>query len=230
VRCSVAVVIGVAAAQVLDVIEHLFMHTICVHAALCLCTLLFVLSSQSPFVLHCRGCCVQVLDVIKHLFMHAICLTHCTLAAYSTVELTLFVCAALVAAAQVLDVIEHLFMHMFNGLATKYATELEAVQAQYPFEPIAAKPVRLTFAGASYCRQMVAECSLSEPWCLVQCCRTHQLVQGVQVGPFAHVHVCTHTCMIVSLRDRRCLWGTLPAETMVTSCLNLSPVAYTQPR
>jgi hypothetical protein len=49
----------------------------------------------------------------------------------------------------VLDVIEHLFMHMFNGLATKYASELEAVQAQYPFEPIAAKPVRLTFAGAA---------------------------------------------------------------------------------
>ncbi|WIA17369.1 hypothetical protein OEZ85_014230 [Tetradesmus obliquus] len=47
---------------------------------------------------------------------------------------------------EVLDVIEHLFMHMFNGLATKYAAELEAVQSQYPFEPIAAKPVRLTFA------------------------------------------------------------------------------------
>jgi hypothetical protein len=45
-------------------------------------------------------------------------------------------------------VIEHLFMHMFNGLATKYAAELEAVQAQFPFEPIQAKPLRLTFAGA----------------------------------------------------------------------------------
>jgi hypothetical protein len=49
----------------------------------------------------------------------------------------------------VLDVIEHLFMHMFNGLATIYEAELEAVQAQFPFEPIQAKPLRLTFAGAA---------------------------------------------------------------------------------
>lgn len=48
---------------------------------------------------------------------------------------------------QVLDVIEALFMSMFEGLKTKYAAELEAVQAQYPFTPIEAKPLRLTFAG-----------------------------------------------------------------------------------
>lgn len=49
--------------------------------------------------------------------------------------------------AQVLDVIETLFLTMFEGLTTRYAAELEAVQAQYPFVPIQAKPVRLTFAG-----------------------------------------------------------------------------------
>jgi hypothetical protein len=50
---------------------------------------------------------------------------------------------------QVLDVIEALFMTIFDGLKTRYAAELEAVQAQYPFVPIEAKPVRLTFAGKS---------------------------------------------------------------------------------
>lgn len=50
---------------------------------------------------------------------------------------------------QVLDVIEALFMSMFEGLKTKYAAELEAVQAQYPFTPIEAKPLRLTFAGTA---------------------------------------------------------------------------------
>jgi aspartyl-tRNA synthetase len=47
----------------------------------------------------------------------------------------------------VLDVIESLFMTMFDGLKTRYAAELEAVQGQYPFTPIQAKPLRLTFAG-----------------------------------------------------------------------------------
>lgn len=47
-----------------------------------------------------------------------------------------------------MDVIEKLFMTMFDGLATKYAKELAVVQTQYPFTPITAKPVRLTFAGA----------------------------------------------------------------------------------
>lgn len=50
-----------------------------------------------------------------------------------------------------LDVIETLFMTIFDGLKTRYATELEAVQGQYPFTPIEAKPVRLTFAGAGLC-------------------------------------------------------------------------------
>lgn len=43
--------------------------------------------------------------------------------------------------------IESLFMTMFDGLKTRYAAELEAVQGQYPFTPIQAKPLRLTFAG-----------------------------------------------------------------------------------
>eukprot|EP00878_Enallax_costatus_P016449 GHUV01017254.1.p1 GENE.GHUV01017254.1~~GHUV01017254.1.p1 ORF type:complete len:473 (+),score=150.41 GHUV01017254.1:342-1760(+) len=47
---------------------------------------------------------------------------------------------------EVLDVIEHLFMTMFDGLRIRYAKELETVQTQYPFDPIEAKPVRLTFA------------------------------------------------------------------------------------
>jgi hypothetical protein len=47
----------------------------------------------------------------------------------------------------VLDVIESLFMTMFEGLKTRYAAELEAVQGQYPFTPIQAKPLRLTFPG-----------------------------------------------------------------------------------
>jgi hypothetical protein len=39
---------------------------------------------------------------------------------------------------------------MFEGLKTRYTPELEAVQAQYPFSPIEAKPLRLTFAGTVY--------------------------------------------------------------------------------
>jgi aspartyl-tRNA synthetase len=47
---------------------------------------------------------------------------------------------------EVLDVIEAIFMDMFKGLETQYARELEVVAQQYPFEPIAYKPLRLTFA------------------------------------------------------------------------------------
>lgn len=47
---------------------------------------------------------------------------------------------------EVMDVIEALFMHLFNGLASKYEHELSVVSQQYPFEPIVAKPTRLTFA------------------------------------------------------------------------------------
>jgi hypothetical protein len=36
-------------------------------------------------------------------------------------------------------------MHMFDGLATKYAADLAAIAQQYPFEPIVAKPTRITF-------------------------------------------------------------------------------------
>jgi aspartyl-tRNA synthetase len=46
----------------------------------------------------------------------------------------------------VLDVIEALFMHMFDGLATRYAKELAFIAQQYPFEPLVAKPTRITFA------------------------------------------------------------------------------------
>lgn len=60
----------------------------------------------------------------------------------------LFLSAGIVC-AQVLDVIEHLFMTMFEGLSSRYPRELAAVQSQYPFAPIQAKPCRLTFAGES---------------------------------------------------------------------------------
>ncbi len=46
---------------------------------------------------------------------------------------------------EVLDVIEKIFMDMFRGLEGQYARELEVVAQQYPFEPIAYKPLRLTF-------------------------------------------------------------------------------------
>ena len=48
--------------------------------------------------------------------------------------------------SQVLDVIEALFMHMFDGIATRCKRDLETIAAQYPFEPIVAKPTRITFA------------------------------------------------------------------------------------
>lgn len=44
-----------------------------------------------------------------------------------------------------LDVIEALFMHMFDGLATRHAKDLAFIAQQYPFEPIVAKPTRITF-------------------------------------------------------------------------------------
>jgi hypothetical protein len=47
----------------------------------------------------------------------------------------------------VLEVIEALFMATFEGLSTRYAVELATIQQQYPFAPIEAKPLRLTFAG-----------------------------------------------------------------------------------
>lgn len=42
--------------------------------------------------------------------------------------------------------IDALFMHMFEGLTTRYAADLAAIAKQYPFEPIVAKPTRITFA------------------------------------------------------------------------------------
>lgn len=47
---------------------------------------------------------------------------------------------------EVLDVIEALFMHMFDGLERDHARDLAAIAQQYPFEPIVAKPTRITFA------------------------------------------------------------------------------------
>jgi len=47
---------------------------------------------------------------------------------------------------EVMDVIEKLFMATFEGLTTRHAVELAFVQQQYPFAPIEAKPLRLTFA------------------------------------------------------------------------------------
>jgi aspartyl/asparaginyl-tRNA synthetase len=46
----------------------------------------------------------------------------------------------------VLDVIDAMFMHIFEGLATRCAAELAAINKQYPFEPFVAKPTRITFA------------------------------------------------------------------------------------
>ena len=37
-------------------------------------------------------------------------------------------------------------MHMFDGLATRHAKDLAFIAQQYPFEPIVAKPTRITFA------------------------------------------------------------------------------------
>ncbi|GBF98768.1 hypothetical protein Rsub_11174 [Raphidocelis subcapitata] len=47
---------------------------------------------------------------------------------------------------EVLDVIDALFLHIFNGLTTRCARDLAFIAAQYPFEPIVAKPTRITFA------------------------------------------------------------------------------------
>ena len=47
---------------------------------------------------------------------------------------------------EVLDVLDALFMAIFDGLARDCAPELAAIAAQYPAEPFAAKPLRLTFA------------------------------------------------------------------------------------
>ena len=49
---------------------------------------------------------------------------------------------------EVLDVIDALFLHIFDGLASRYAIELAAVNAQHPFEPLTyCRPtLRLTFA------------------------------------------------------------------------------------
>jgi aspartyl-tRNA synthetase len=51
---------------------------------------------------------------------------------------------------EVLDVLDGLFNHIFEGLNTKFAREIEAVRAQYPFEPLQWKyPCkRLTFKEA----------------------------------------------------------------------------------
>jgi len=51
---------------------------------------------------------------------------------------------------EVLDVLDGLFNHIFEGLNTKFAREIEAVRAQYPFEPLQWKyPMkRLTFKEA----------------------------------------------------------------------------------
>lgn len=35
-----------------------------------------------------------------------------------------------------LDVIERLFVHIFDGLKEHFSKELEAINKQYPFEPL----------------------------------------------------------------------------------------------
>mmetsp|Transcript_33492 Transcript_33492/g.99711 ORF Transcript_33492/g.99711 Transcript_33492/m.99711 type:complete len:564 (-) Transcript_33492:612-2303(-) len=45
-----------------------------------------------------------------------------------------------------LDVIEALFKSIFDGLATRYGTELDVIRKQFPFENPVFKPLRLTFA------------------------------------------------------------------------------------
>jgi aspartyl-tRNA synthetase len=49
--------------------------------------------------------------------------------------------------SEVMDVIERIFMDMFGGIEKECGKDLEAIRAQYPFEPIEAKPLRLTFEG-----------------------------------------------------------------------------------
>jgi aspartyl-tRNA synthetase len=49
--------------------------------------------------------------------------------------------------SEVMDVIERIFMDMFDGIKRDCGRDLEAIAAQYPFEPIEAKPLRLTFEG-----------------------------------------------------------------------------------
>lgn len=46
-----------------------------------------------------------------------------------------------------MDVVEKIFMDMFAGLKEQCAKDLATIAAQYPCEPIEAKPVRLTFEG-----------------------------------------------------------------------------------
>eukprot|EP01024_Parvocaulis_polyphysoides_P034152 TRINITY_DN3022_c1_g1_i1.p1 TRINITY_DN3022_c1_g1~~TRINITY_DN3022_c1_g1_i1.p1 ORF type:complete len:580 (+),score=79.85 TRINITY_DN3022_c1_g1_i1:155-1741(+) len=47
--------------------------------------------------------------------------------------------------SEVMEVIEGLFMYIFEGLNNKFKHELETIAAQYPFEPLIYKPLRLTF-------------------------------------------------------------------------------------
>jgi len=46
-----------------------------------------------------------------------------------------------------MDVVETIFMDMFAGLKAQCAADLATIAAQYPCEPIEAKPLRLTFEG-----------------------------------------------------------------------------------
>jgi aspartyl-tRNA synthetase len=49
--------------------------------------------------------------------------------------------------SEVMDVIERIFMDMFAGIEKGCGKDLQAIRVQYPFEPIVAKPLRLTFEG-----------------------------------------------------------------------------------
>eukprot|EP01105_Mastigella_eilhardi_P027526 TRINITY_DN8521_c0_g1_i3.p3 TRINITY_DN8521_c0_g1~~TRINITY_DN8521_c0_g1_i3.p3 ORF type:complete len:443 (+),score=161.29 TRINITY_DN8521_c0_g1_i3:839-2167(+) len=50
---------------------------------------------------------------------------------------------------EVLDVLEGMFIYLFHGLETRFASEIEAVKQQYPFEPLVYKPiVRVNFKEA----------------------------------------------------------------------------------
>lgn len=48
---------------------------------------------------------------------------------------------------EVMEVVEKIFMDMFKGLEETCGKDLAAIKAQYPFEPIVAKPLRLAFEG-----------------------------------------------------------------------------------
>ncbi|KAJ3340738.1 aspartate--tRNA ligase dps1 [Gonapodya sp. JEL0774] len=49
---------------------------------------------------------------------------------------------------EVVDMFEGMFLHIFKGLTTRYATELEVIKRQFPFDDFKAKKLRLHYKDA----------------------------------------------------------------------------------